>query len=645
MASVGSIVYGSDYNAVQIKVRQVLGDGYPYGPMTNAIGTTNARYGWGQTMASSLVNPSDLVDDQQWLNLVTDVDKAYRHQTNAGISVSLQSNISYIDLNTLDGYADNILANKNAVNAAQRTQDPVPSTGRVTVGAVWGQGNSYVTSFAHVYFKSNAEMQYFFNQGSLISIQGIGPGTATSQDTSWNTLLADVTLNIDLNVFSSMSTTAMTQIASYTSANATYADNTVQVSAIRFENFLAFRLRFTDGHVAKGGSPADFVAFGAGYEISWTRSSGAFTGIQPDAYAGQFTLSSQTKQGGFTGANPGPIPQYDTTGLAFTHSITKNIQNYNLYYMVVAHGGNPANVNAAITVGGNVYLWSNDRTVAGLSFLSMGGRGGSISVTNSGYIMGKGGNGGAVLPDESGNTNTGQAGGLAIDTNGSTGGITINNTNGYVLGGGGGGGAAGYGTVNSSDYHIGGGGGGAGGGRGGAGYSSAEYLANAIAISPAGTSTNATFALVLPGASGQNGGSGASAPSGGGGGRVALAANNLSGPSGTTLTSGFGGSAGGSGGIWGGPLSNLSATGGSGGSLVPTGVSNAGGNGSSTAGTPGSIATGGGGSWGAAGGAGSYNGVGGSAGGVGGKAVNTRGGTVTWVGGAPGGGRVAGDVS
>jgi len=32
MASTGTIIYGADYNTVQTKVNQVLGDGYPYGP-------------------------------------------------------------------------------------------------------------------------------------------------------------------------------------------------------------------------------------------------------------------------------------------------------------------------------------------------------------------------------------------------------------------------------------------------------------------------------------------------------------------------------------------------------------------------------------------------------------------------------------
>jgi hypothetical protein len=51
MASVGTQIYSSDYNAVQIKVRTVLGDGYPYG-----AGTSNPDYGYGATLLSSPVD-------------------------------------------------------------------------------------------------------------------------------------------------------------------------------------------------------------------------------------------------------------------------------------------------------------------------------------------------------------------------------------------------------------------------------------------------------------------------------------------------------------------------------------------------------------------------------------------------------------
>ena len=51
MAAIGSKVYASDYNAVQVKARIVLGDGYPYG-----YGTTFPEYGYGASLLSSPVD-------------------------------------------------------------------------------------------------------------------------------------------------------------------------------------------------------------------------------------------------------------------------------------------------------------------------------------------------------------------------------------------------------------------------------------------------------------------------------------------------------------------------------------------------------------------------------------------------------------
>ena len=626
MANTGTIVYGSDYNAVQIKVRQVLGDGYPYGPLMYG---TNLNYGWGQTLTSSLVNPSDTVTQAQFNALITDINIATVHIQNTPISVALHTPISYNDLAILNTDADFLLNNKNSIGSTQWTID-APAN-EVKVGAAWGAGNTYTTSYAHVYFNSSAHMNYFFNSGGEIRFTGVGAGVGigTTQDQNWNTLLNTFTPVVDRAAFSGMSASVLNQIAIVTSAGS-YTANVATLHGMKFTNFLVFRVRFTDGHVALGqgtlGGPGpDSVTGNVGYNIRWKRATGAFNFTPvPSAYAGQFALGANAIQGGYTGANPGPIPTFNPTTGEFTHSVTNNIQNYNLADMLIPYGGNPAVGVKNITVQSGVYIWSDQVSVPAMSFVGI--TGGSIFLINTGYIMGKGGNGGAALPDNLGSTSVGGAGGPAIKLSATLSSTVIDTRSGFIAGGGGGGGAAGYGTINSGDYHWGGGGGGSGGGRGGAGYSSAQYLSSAIKISPAGTSTNVSWALVLPGASGQNGGTGSDAPAGGGGGRVVLDIVNKAGPSGTTLTSGYGGSGGGTGGIWGGPLRNLTATGGQG-SVV---ISNpntilAGGSGSSTSGSPGSLATGGGGSWGAAGGAGSYNGAVASAGGLGGKAVDKNG--------------------
>lgn len=620
MANTGTIVYGSDYNAVQIKVRQVLGDGYPYGPLMYG---TNLNYGWGQPLQSSLVNPSDAVTQAQFNALITDVNTATIHSQGTPVSVALHTPISYDDLAILNNTTNTMLANKNSIAASQWTIDAIASS--VTVGSAWGAGNTYVTSYAHVYFNSSAEMQYFFNSGGEIRFAGLGPGTGTVQDTSWNTLLTgSFTPVIDLAAFSSMSASALNQIATYT-ASGTYTANVATLFGMRFANFLVFRIRFTDGHLPVAGVGTDGVSGGAGYNIRWKRATGIFNFTPtPSVYAGQFAIGATAIQGGYTAANPGPIPTFDPANAQFIHSVTKNIQNYNLANMLIPYGGDPAVGARAITVESGIYIWSDQVSVPAMSFVDI--TGGGIGLVNKGYIMGKGGNGGAALPDDLGNTSVGGAGGPAIKISATLNNTVIDNQSGFIVGGGGGGGAAGYGTVNSGDYHYGGGGGGAGGGRGGAGHSSAAYLSSAIRISPAGTSTNVSWALVLPGASGQNGGTGSDAPAGGGGGRVVLYTTNLSGPSGTTLSSGYGGGGGGTGGIWGGPLSNLSATGGLGGVIISgPNTATPGGAGSSTSGSPGSLATGGGGAWGAAGGAGSYNATVASAGGVAGKAVDKNG--------------------
>ena len=103
-----------------------------------------------------------------------------------------------------------------------------------------------------------------------------------------------------------------------------------------------------------------------------------------------------------------------------------------------------------VTVDSGVYLYSDDTTVAALTISTNG-----VSVSNSGYILGRGGNGGA-------NAGSGAAGGPAIKISSGVTGVTITNNSGaYIAGGGGGGG----GTNNGNN--DGPGGGGAGGGNGG----------------------------------------------------------------------------------------------------------------------------------------------------------------------------------
>lgn len=234
-------------------------------------------------------------------------------------------------------------------------------------------------------------------------------------------------------------------------------------------------------------------------------------------------------------------------------------------------------LGAAVTVSSGVYLWSDDTADAALVITA------SCTVTNSGYIIGKGGDIGT-----GGYQYAGGDGGDAIEIQSGVSGVTItNNSGGYIAGGGGGGdgGAAG---------------GGAGGGDGKSGqdfgYPTAGAKGYGGAIGQSGTSGGT-------GSAGAGGGGGGGA-GGGGGGYIAFGAGlpnqTGGGGGGGRVLPGTGGAGG-----YGNPSQYYGGTGGSAGGLSSPTTRN------------------GGGGWGAIGGTGNFGG------GAGGAAINDNGVTYT----------------
>lgn len=178
----------------------------------------------------------------------------------------------------------------------------------------------------------------------------------------------------------------------------------------------------------------------------------------------------------------------------FVATITTSVKELNLYTWLTSIGWDQ-NRKVELTINSGVYVWS-DNTAA--PALNMGGsfpRG--LEITNNGFIMGRGGDGGYVnsLSAVASGRPLFQAtaGGPAINI---TGPVTINNTNGYIGGGGGGGGGKAQGEGSLVPYGDCAGGGGAGGGNGG----------HAIVSNLIGSTTVLSFSgLGLGGAIGQNG--------------------------------------------------------------------------------------------------------------------------------------------
>lgn len=261
----------------------------------------------------------------------------------------------------------------------------------------------------------------------------------------------------------------------------------------------------------------------------------------------------------------------------FTFTLSSNQENWNLRSAAITAGWD-GSAPLIVNINSGVYVWSDTTATAGL--IISGSFAGGLTLNNSGFIMGRGGNGAT--------NGSGAAGGPGVTVSLSSGSASINNqSSGYIGGGGGGGG--------TKDI-LGGGGGGAGGGD------SYYKAGGAIGQSGAGFGGVAyTYGENGTGITSAGGGAG-----GGGGARDDTGSDTTTqrGSAGGRIFPGTGGR-GATGGGFGG-------FGGAGGAV--------GGNGSGSDGNGG-----GGGGWGASGG----NAAGGGAGGAGGAAISGSGYTVT----------------
>lgn len=243
----------------------------------------------------------------------------------------------------------------------------------------------------------------------------------------------------------------------------------------------------------------------------------------------------------------------------FVFTISSNTQEANLSTLATAAGWD-GSAEVEATVASGVYLWSNSTSTAGLTVNIAG-----ATITNNGYIIGKGGKGGSRSGNNAG---SGLTGGPALSV-ASTSVTVVNNSGAYIAGGGGGGAAS---EDDASDFA--GGGGGAGGGAGG--------------------DTGKT--------NGSGGAGGAIGATG------ADALDIVSDDDGTIVTylGGHGGGAGGGSGVCDGTGGNTGSTGGGGGGRILPGVGgspNAAGGSGGAAGAYGNYNRGGGGGgWGASGG-------------------------------------------
>ena len=164
-------------------------------------------------------------------------------------------------------------------------------------------------------------------------------------------------------------------------------------------------------------------------------------------------------------------------------TLTSDVADFNLYnHLVGLYGSSYFNMPAdiTITIDSGVHVYSTNTSNAGFDTGAGWPATSTVTIINNGYIIGKGGAGGAgasLISVFDYNGQSGSAGGPALNL---TLDVSITNANGYIYGGGGGGGG---GSSQATYYYIYEWASGGGGGGGGSGLSSTSTLINTISTS------------------------------------------------------------------------------------------------------------------------------------------------------------------
>ena len=195
MAGINTAVLATDYNTIQSKINNILGNG-------------SADYGYGQTVTSSQVARTNRITVAQWNALRDDLLKARNHQTSVDQSglltvASTTTRIRETDRAAYSLFADTVTTNRLVTPPS--SQASLTTLQTVTRTAPWATTISHQVTIT---FVSEDASRFFFNSGSSIkfssSMTGYSAGASLLVNQSWATLLTNMAI-ISFNAYSTTS--------------------------------------------------------------------------------------------------------------------------------------------------------------------------------------------------------------------------------------------------------------------------------------------------------------------------------------------------------------------------------------------------------------------------------------------------------
>ena len=289
--AIGSLITASDYNVIQSKVGNILGNG---------VGQT----GYGQVLNSSQVPISKTINSNDIEVLRLDAVRAHAHQTGTLPvlpTVNVGDEIPYSVYEAYSTVADSIFVNKNAIDIA--TQASVENKISSSRSTLWG-GASAVQQLTHeftVTFANTDARRHFFNAGGEIRYSASiinGTGAKTTEWVGMFTAMATVKFSYNAVVASSgtgssignFNLTDVYQTVFLKYGTGLYSDNFVSIKAkgAQTSNVVTFMIELYDGVANLYDESINGTLTSS---VSQLRPTGIYVSVPTPTYANLVTIS------------------------------------------------------------------------------------------------------------------------------------------------------------------------------------------------------------------------------------------------------------------------------------------------------------------------------------------------------------------